>query len=49
MWKAKVLPLQKYPGSSGFSRPDVTGEKLSRSVRPGESTARRVLQKSRDI
>ena len=35
-----------YPASSGFSRPDATGEKpwfLSRSVRPGETTARRVV------
>ena len=29
------------PASSGFSRPDVTGER--RSVRFGETTARRVL------
>ena len=33
-----------YPASSGFSRPDATEEKrfLSGSVRPGETTARRV-------
>ena len=39
-------PVPPYPASSGFSRPDATGEKpwfLSRSVRPGETTARRVV------
>lgn len=29
MWKATVLPLQKYPASSDFSRPDATGERNS--------------------
>ena len=48
MWKAKVLPLQKYPVSSDFSRPDATGEKLSCSVWPGETIVRRVLQKSKE-
>ena len=48
MWKATVLPLQKYPASSDFSRPDATGEKLSHSVWPGEIIVRRVLQKSKE-
>lgn len=38
-----------YPSSSGFSRPDATLRRfLSRSVRPGETTSRRVQKRKKE-
>ena len=44
-----LISKKSYPASSGFSRPNAKLRRfLSRSVRPGETTARRVQKRKKE-